>query len=83
METLALVSGLTIFAGATWAVFSPKVNDGIVLKHLLIGIAIAAFAFAIKPTYNAGAAVICCAAVALMYVEARVLVTIFAEVRKQ
>lgn len=49
MAAFALVYGGAAFLVAAWAIFSHKVKDGILIKHLLILLALAGFAFAVRP----------------------------------
>ena len=44
------ISALAVFALCTWAVFSRRVPDGIVIKHGLAAAAISSMCFAINPT---------------------------------
>lgn len=58
-----IILSLTIFAFCSWAVFSHKFDDGLVVKHLFIFAAISAF-LNILDRYNSAtviAAASCCA----------------------
>lgn len=51
-----IIFGMIVFALCTWAVFSKRFGDGLIIKHFLIFSAITAMLVVVDP-HNVGAAV--------------------------
>lgn len=73
VELLNVLASGVIFAGVTWACFSPSVCDGILIKKGLIALALGAAANMVNPSGHAKLWILCSLALIVVFIGVRIV----------